>query len=70
MRGKSYEFDSDSYCLQVLARFNQFLRNENERVYKPKGVEWVNPLSNGLLHVSLPFFFNTRTRLTTIRLTS
>eukprot|EP01104_Vermistella_antarctica_P019544 TRINITY_DN7702_c0_g1_i1.p1 TRINITY_DN7702_c0_g1~~TRINITY_DN7702_c0_g1_i1.p1 ORF type:complete len:122 (+),score=8.71 TRINITY_DN7702_c0_g1_i1:242-607(+) len=31
----------------------EFLREENERVYKPKGVEWLSPMDNGCYKISI-----------------
>lgn len=38
--------------LQIIKEFQRFLQDQNDRVYKPRGIEWLSPLENGLLHIS------------------
>jgi hypothetical protein len=42
----------DGHYGRVMKKFGKFLREENE-TYKQFGVQWTNPISNGLLHVCL-----------------
>eukprot|EP01100_Stratorugosa_tubuloviscum_P009431 TRINITY_DN3969_c0_g1_i1.p1 TRINITY_DN3969_c0_g1~~TRINITY_DN3969_c0_g1_i1.p1 ORF type:complete len:130 (-),score=29.51 TRINITY_DN3969_c0_g1_i1:112-501(-) len=37
---------------RILGQLDRFLINENEKL-KSKGVEWLNPFSNGLLHITV-----------------
>jgi len=38
---------------KLMKRLERFLQLENENVYADKGIEWLNPVRNGLLHVTL-----------------
>ncbi|KAL6079127.1 hypothetical protein QOT17_001273 [Balamuthia mandrillaris] len=43
---------TDRYT-ESLQRLEAFLEDENNNVYRPKGLVWLNPLSNGLLYIQI-----------------
>jgi hypothetical protein len=44
--------------MKKMRELEEFLRKENEEVWKSKGLEWIHPLHNGFIFVSLPFSFS------------
>lgn len=49
----------------MMRRIDNFLRNENENIYLPKGWRILNPLYNGLLEVR---YFKKKTRIEKLNL--
>eukprot|EP01111_Echinosteliopsis_oligospora_P017557 TRINITY_DN7656_c0_g1_i1.p1 TRINITY_DN7656_c0_g1~~TRINITY_DN7656_c0_g1_i1.p1 ORF type:complete len:124 (+),score=31.25 TRINITY_DN7656_c0_g1_i1:91-462(+) len=43
----------DDKYKKTINRFNEYLAEQNETVYRPRGVALINPFSNGLLHIDL-----------------
>jgi Golgin subfamily A member 7/ERF4 family len=46
-------FCCDANYDKQMARLERLLEHENENVYRPKRVEFLSPLLNGLLHVEI-----------------
>jgi len=46
-------FCYDDKYKKTILEFQGFLREQNERIYKPRGIEWLNPMDNGLLHIDI-----------------